>query len=103
MPRAALGTPTHKAHPDAGGGEFDQGEAVGVVLSKRVARPGMLELVEEVLDEIAVAVEPRLNGGRRPEHIGCSAPAAFADLASPCKGGDWASLMRMDTVTHRYD
>jgi len=48
---------THEPHPDPWGGEFDQGEIVGVVLFEAGRDgPGVFELVEEALDQVAVAV-----------------------------------------------
>src|SRR6185437_6590637 len=51
-------SPTHKAEPYLDGGEFDEGEVVGVVLF--VARrygTEMFELVEEAFDQVAEAIE----------------------------------------------
>jgi hypothetical protein len=51
-------SPTHKAHPDSRGGEFDECKIVGVVFFEaRGDSPEMFELVEEALDEIAQAIE----------------------------------------------
>ena len=53
----ALGT-THKPHPDSRGGQFDEGEIVGVVLFEACGNGAeVLQLVEETLDEIAEAIE----------------------------------------------
>lgn len=58
----ALSTLGHRlimAHPDARGGKFDEAEIVEVVfLEPRGDRAEMLELSEEALDQISVAVEP---------------------------------------------
>src|SRR6516162_6676961 len=57
-------SPTHKSHPDSGGGEIDQREVVGVVFLEASGDcSGMLEFVEEALDEVAVAVEPWAERG----------------------------------------
>ena len=51
-------SPTHKAHPDSGGGEFDEGEIVGVVLFEaRCDGPEVFELIEEAFDKVSEAVE----------------------------------------------
>lgn len=56
-------SPTHKPHPDFGGDEFNDGEVVGIVFFEaRGDGPEMLELVEEPLDEVAVAIEERAEG-----------------------------------------
>src|ERR1051326_4342818 len=56
-------SPTHKAHPDTSGGELDDGKVVGVVLFEACSDGSeMLELVEEALDEIAVAIEEGAEG-----------------------------------------
>ena len=56
---AALDHRLIMAHPDARGGKFDEAEIVEVVfLEPRGDRAEMLELSEEALDQISVAVEP---------------------------------------------
>ena len=56
---AGLGHRLIMAHPDARGGKFDEAEVVEVVfLEPRGDRAEMLELSEEALDQISVAVEP---------------------------------------------
>src|SRR5579863_5719515 len=56
-------SPTHKPHPDFGGGEFDEGKIVGIVFFEaRGHGSEMLELVEEPLDEVAIAIEERAEG-----------------------------------------
>ena len=55
-----LRSPTHKPHPDSGGGKFDESEVVGVVLFEASCDgPEVFELVEEAFDEVAIAVKPR--------------------------------------------
>ncbi len=51
-------SPTHKAHPDSGGGEFDGSEIVEVMLFE-AGRDGseVFDLAEEPLDEVAVSIE----------------------------------------------
>ena len=57
-------SPTHKSHPDPGGGEFDESEVVRVVLYEaRGDRPEVLEFAEETFDQISVAVEKDAEGG----------------------------------------
>ena len=59
-----LGHQLISAHPDACGGELDEGEVVGVVLFVAGGDGAeVLELVEEALDEVAVAVEEGAEGG----------------------------------------
>lgn len=58
-----LGDRLIKPHPNSRGGEFDEGEVVGVVLF--VARgdgPEVFELAEEALDEVAISVEEAAEG-----------------------------------------
>ena len=58
-----LGHRLISSHPDSGGGEFDEGEVVGVVLFVAGGDgPEVLELVEEALDEVAVAIEEGAEG-----------------------------------------
>ena len=66
-PKPESARPGHRlimAQPDADGGELDEGEIVGGVLLV----PGgdgaeVLELVEEALDEVPVAVQEGAEGG----------------------------------------
>ena len=52
------------SHPDTDGGELDEGEVIGgVLLVAGGDGPEVLELVEEALDEIAVAIEEGAEGG----------------------------------------
>jgi hypothetical protein len=63
-PHGETRSPTHKPHPDSGGGELQQGEIVGVVFLKaRCNGSEVFELVEEALDQVAEAVEEGLNAG----------------------------------------
>ena len=56
--RRCARSPTHKAHPDPCGCELDEGEVVfRVLLEARGDGAEVLELVEEALDEVALAVE----------------------------------------------
>jgi hypothetical protein len=51
-------SPTHNPEPYSDGGEFDEGEVVGVVLLvSRCDGSEMLELAEEAFDQIAEAIE----------------------------------------------
>ena len=57
-------SPTHKPEPYSDGGEFDEGEVVGVVFFiARRHRSEMFEFVEEAFDEIAEAIEVGAEGG----------------------------------------
>src|SRR5579871_7037156 len=54
---------THKPHPDTCGDEFNDSEVVGVVFFEaRGNGSEMLDLVEEPLDEVAIAIEKRAEG-----------------------------------------
>src|SRR5215212_8687590 len=56
-------SPTHKPHPDLESGELDEGEIIGVVLLEASGDGSeVLELVEEALDEVAVAVQEWAEG-----------------------------------------
>src|SRR6185437_10806900 len=56
-------SPTHKPHPDTCSDEFDDGEVVGVVLFEaRGDGSEMLDLAEEPLDEVSIAVEEGTEG-----------------------------------------
>lgn len=57
-------TRTHKAHPDARGHKFNDGEVVGVVLFEAGGNgPCVLELFEKALDPVALTVEERAEDG----------------------------------------
>jgi len=101
-------SPTHKSHPDSGGGEFDEREIVGVVFFEaRGDRSEMFELVEKALDEISQTIEIGAEDGDvdPPRHrldVGPSAalcedlPESVAVVAPVCEQG----LARADTVQH---
>jgi len=56
-------SPTHKSQPDAGGGELDEREVVGVVLFEASGDSSeVLHLVEEALDEISEAMKKAAEG-----------------------------------------
>src|SRR5208283_1563487 len=56
-------SPTHKPHPDSRSGEFDDGEVIGVMFFEACGDGSvMLDLVEEPLDEVAIAVEKGAEG-----------------------------------------
>jgi len=62
--RISTRSPTHKSQPDAGGGELDEREVVGVVLFEASGDSSeVLNLVEEALDEIAEAMKETTEGG----------------------------------------
>src|ERR1700722_1033232 len=84
--RISSRSPTHKPKPYPDGGEFDEGEVVGVVLF--VARrpgPEMFEFVEEALDEISKAIEVAAEGGdvHPARHWFDVAPCALSCEARP--------------------
>src|SRR5579875_787833 len=57
-------SPTHKPHPDFGGGEFDEGEVVGVVLLEACGDGSeVFDLIKEPLDEVPVSIEEWAEGG----------------------------------------
>src|SRR6185437_8889932 len=61
--RIPIRSPTHKSHPDTGGGKFDEGEVVGIVFFETGGDGSkMLDLVEEPLDEIAIAIKEGAEG-----------------------------------------
>src|ERR1700729_4194146 len=56
-------SPTHKPHPDTCSGKFDDGEVIGIVFfESRGDGSEMLDLAEEPLDEVAIAVEKGAEG-----------------------------------------
>src|SRR5271155_173045 len=60
----ALGHRLIRAHPNSGGCEFDESEVVGVMLFEASGDgTEMLKLVEEALDQIAIAIEKGAESG----------------------------------------
>jgi hypothetical protein len=56
-------SPTHKAHPDFGCGQFDEGEVIFVVFFEAGGDGSkMLEFVEEAFDQVTEAIEVRAEG-----------------------------------------
>ena len=76
-------SPTHKSQPDAGGGELDEREVVGVVLFEASGDSSeVLNLVEEALDEIAEAMKETTEGGD------VDAPGHWFDIGPGSASGD---------------